>query len=128
MSDITPPDRDESGRFKSARPVETAVDDPAAWHPLARALFGWTTGARAGQGLFWGVITLGALLVLADALVSHKVKFDIQSTFGFYGLFGGLAFALVILAGWPLARFLRRDEDYYGDAENAEERAAREER
>jgi len=128
MSDVIPPDRDETGRFVSAKRSDTPTDDRANWHPLARSLFGWTTGAKAPALLFWGMVLLGALLILGDLLVDHKSKFEIQNLFGFYGFFGFIAFGVIILAGWLLGYLLRRDEDYYGDAETAQERAWSEER
>mgnify|MGYP004068077959 FL=1 len=43
--------------------------------------------------------------------------FSIDGTTGFNGLWGFGAFTLVVLAGWPLGRLLRRSEDYYDDEE-----------
>ncbi len=127
MSDVIPPDRDETGRFVSAKRSDMPADDRANWHPLARSLFGWTTGAKISGLFFWGTVLLAALLIPGDLFISHKAKFDIQKVFGFYGFLGFLAFALVILAGWLLGYLLRRDEDHYGDAESALERSRREE-
>lgn len=121
MSDELDPDmpeRDASGRFRSRKPGPAhRVDDPAEWHPAARLLFGWTTGKRVGALMFWGVLALSGGLIFADILVHHHPKFAIEQVFGFYGLYGFAAFAFVVLMGWPLGRMLRRDENFYGDAE-----------
>lgn len=126
MSDMTPPERDDTGRFVSAKQEDPVSDDREAWHPLARSLFGWTVSPKLSGMLFWGSLIVGALLILVDVLVEHHPYFHVAGSFGFHGFFGFAAFAFVVLMGWPLGRLLRRDENYYGDAETAEERKARE--
>lgn len=114
------PERDNSGRFVSRKSDETGpahVDDRSEWHPLAGALFGWTVGKGVGGAFFWGVLALSVLLILGDLVVHHHPYFDVEGSFGFYGFFGFIAFAFVVLMGWPLGRLLRRDENFYGDAD-----------
>jgi hypothetical protein len=130
MSEESPsatPGRDGSGRFVSRKPTSPPrADDRAEWHPMARTLFGWTADKGIGGRLFWIVLLLAIGLIFADALVHHHPKFEIERAFGFYGLFGFAAFALVVLAGHPLGKLLRRDENYYGDEGDAPPQASKE--
>jgi hypothetical protein len=119
MTDETPMVRDASGRFvkRAAETVNTLVrSNGEDVHPMAKILFGWTTFKGIGSVLFWAFALLSALLLVADLLIDRHEKIGLANAVGFYGLWGFGAFALVVLAGWPLGRLLRREENYYGDA------------
>jgi hypothetical protein len=119
MTDETPTVRDASGRFVK-RAAETAGSlnqtSDEGIHPMAGVLFGWTEIRGLGAFLFWLLATLSLVLVGLDLVIDRHEKVGLANAVGFYGLWGFLAFSFAVLMGWPLARLLRRDEDYYGDA------------
>lgn len=60
------------------------------------------------------ILTVACLLLVLADLVYHKHgHFSWETLFGFHGFFGFAAFFLAVLAGKPLRRLLKRDEDYY---------------
>jgi hypothetical protein len=110
---------DKSGKFvkratQSVHDLNTPGDDKV--HPLAKILFGWTEMKGMGTIIFWTMLVLSVLLIAIDLLVDRHDYFGFANMTGFYGVWGFIAFAFVVLMGWPLGRLLRRDEDYYGDA------------
>jgi hypothetical protein len=121
MTETTPNSpRDTSGRFVK-RAVEKAhtlnVPSDAGVHPMAKILFGWTEGRRTGALLFWLIGLAGLGLIGADLVVPHTEDFAIARMTGFNGVFGFCAFALIVLAGWPLGMLLRRAPDFYDPPE-----------
>lgn len=83
-------------------------------HALSKRLaFLDAPGTRHVIGIGLGVLTV--ILALLDFVIDRHPYVDAESTFGFYAWFGFGAFALVVLAGWPLRRFLARPPDYYSD-------------
>lgn len=120
MSDETPnTTRDDNGRFVT-RAAEKAhqLHTPSSEgiHPMAKILFGWTEARNIGSMLFWGIGLLGLFLIVIDVFVNRHDYFAFAQSTGFYGLYGFVCFAFVVLMGWPLGKLLRRGEDYYGDA------------
>ena len=116
MSDDTPLVRDTSGRFvkraaESVSALSRTSDEGV--HPMSKALFGWTETKGLGAILFWLLAGLSLLLVLADLLIGRHDQISFANSVGFYGLWGFLSFAFVVLMGWPLGHLLRRREDYY---------------
>ncbi|MEM7767811.1 MAG: hypothetical protein AAF253_10025 [Pseudomonadota bacterium] len=102
----------------SDRPDTPVAPDPSVEdHPAAKALFGWVEAKSTGTILFYGVIGLAIALFAADLVVDRHDYLSFAETFGFYGFWGFGAFALAVLSGWPLGHLLRRDEDYYGEAD-----------
>ncbi|MFC7290919.1 hypothetical protein [Hirschia litorea] len=91
--------------------------------PLAKLLFGWTDAKSTPTIFLFALIAVSLGLFVADFFI-HKhayepVKFSEMPMF--YGLYGFAAFAFVVLCGWPLAKILRKDENYYGDLEGLDE-------
>ncbi len=119
MTDETPTRRDDTGRFvkRTAEAVNamSRTSDEGV-HPMAKVLFGWTETKGIGAMLFWGAAVLSLALVLADLVVHRHEQINFANSVGFYGLWGFVSFAFVVLMGWPLGHLLRRDENYYGDA------------
>lgn len=117
MSDSTkPPHLSDHG--------EHEIPDDSHTTPAAKFLFGWTSKPWTGRFLFilLAFISIGLILVepLLEAMAGegHHFRhayFDIDAITAFNALWGFGAFALVVLAGWPLGRLLRREEDYYKD-------------
>ena len=116
-------ERDPSGRFVK-RPVqdETANNVPpdGPTHPMAQTLFGWVAFQGSERFFFFGLGALSLFLIVIDLAFDRHEKVETANITGFYGFYGFLAFALVVLAGWPLGRLLRRDENYYGDQDDGE--------
>lgn len=92
-------------------------------HPMAKVLFGWVSLPITGKIMFWGLGALSLVLLAIDPLMHRHVSADVEGYFGFYGIYGFVAFAFVVLMGWPLGRLLRRDENYYGDSDDEETRS-----
>lgn len=92
-------------------------------HPVAKTLFGWTTSAKIKSRVFLGLGLLSFLLIIAELFIFDVLGIDrhphndAEALFGFYGIYGFVAFAFVVLMGWPLGRMLRRSENYYDDAD-----------
>ena len=105
MSDETP-----------SRPC-SQTDGPDEMHPAARFLFGWVEAPGIGRLLLFIVIAACAALIALDFTIDRHDEADFANTNGFYAFWGFGAFALAVLSGWPLGALLRRDEDYYGEAD-----------
>ncbi len=111
-----PPERDASGRFvKPEQDLPQPNDDEM--HPMSRVLFGWVSAPRTPMILLVLTVVIALGLVLVDFAVNRHEYLDFANANGFYALWGFAAFALAVLSGWPLGKLLRRDEDYYGEAD-----------
>lgn len=111
-----PPERDSSGRFlKPERDEPTPNDDDM--HPLSKLLFGWVGSPRTPLIVLLLVLLICAGLVVLDLSVNRHEYVDMANANGFYAIWGFAAFGLAVLSGWPLGKLLRRDEDYYGEAD-----------
>lgn len=117
----TPVERDSSGRFvkTETEAPKTVKDDDV--HPLSKVLLGWVESPRTPTILLVLVIVICAALFIADAFVDRHDYFHLAESTGFYALWGFGAFAIAVLSGWPLGKLLRRDEDYYGEADTTPE-------
>ncbi len=60
------------------------------------------------------IVTITFILELIRPINSHVSGTHWTGFFAFYGF---MAFSLVVLAGWPLAKLLRRKEQYYESGE-----------
>ena len=90
-------------------------------HPISVLLFSWMRTELFDRA-FLAVLGGGCALLAALELVVRR--HDGPSVDGlpvFYGVYGFLALSIAVLSGWPLARLLRRREDYYGEAGEPDE-------
>lgn len=111
-----PPERDASGRFvKPEQDLPQPNDDDM--HPMSRLLFGWVSSPRTPMILLILTLVIAFILVLVDFAINRHEYLDFANANGFYAIWGFAAFALAVLSGWPLGKLLRRDEDYYGEAD-----------
>ena len=111
-----PPERDSSGRFvKPEQDLPPPSDHDM--HPMSRLLFGWVSSPRTPMILLVLTVVIALALVLIDFAVNRHEYLDFANANGFYAIWGFAAFALAVLSGWPLGKLLRRDEDYYGEAD-----------
>lgn len=111
-----PPERDASGRFVKPE-QDTPQPGDENMHPMSKLLFGWVGSPRTPLILLILVILICVGLVLYDWTLNRHEYLDFANANGFYALWGFAAFALAVLSGWPLGKLLRRDEDYYGEAD-----------
>ena len=112
----TQPERDENGRFVKPEPDAKPIPEGDI-HPVSKLLFGWTQHSRIGLILLAVVAIICATLVVLDLGLHRHEYIDEANATGFYAIWGFGAFALAVLSGWPLGKLLRRDEDYYGEAD-----------
>lgn len=111
-----PPERDSSGRFVKPE-QELPKPSDHDMHPMSRILFGWVSSPRTPLVLLILTVVIAIGLVLFDFAVDRDEYVDMANANGFYAVWGFAAFALAVLSGWPLGKLLRRDEDYYGEAD-----------
>ena len=91
-------------------------------HPVATALFGWVGAKNIGNIIFYGLALASIVLIAIDFVIpTRHEKVDFAKNYGFYAFYGFLAFSFVVLMGHPLAKLLRRDENYYGDIDESED-------
>jgi uncharacterized membrane protein YhhN len=63
--------------------------------------------------IVWTLVAVCALLLLADAFLEKHGAFAIEHVFGFYALFGFVAYVALIFLGKGLRALVMRPEDYY---------------
>lgn len=103
---------------------EHELPDDSYTTPTAKFLFGWTSKPWTSRFLLITAIVISLILIGLEPLLEamsgegHHFRhtyFDIDAITAFHAWWGFGSFALVVLAGWPLGRLLRRREDYYDD-------------
>lgn len=99
------------------------TDRDGDMHPMAKVMFGWVSRKGMGNYIFWGLGGLSLILIALDPFSGRHSEAEAEAYIGFYAGYGFLAFAFVVLMGWPLGRLLRRRENYYGDADDDEDGA-----
>ena len=84
---------------------------------------GWIENPDNIRKLYRILLIVCTLLLAADLLdlmhvFYHKhTHYDVEGWFGFYGIFGFIAYALIVGAGWIWRTIVMRDPDYY-DSQN----------
>jgi len=73
----------------------------------------WLDHPRNVGRLVYGLYAISALLILADAFMDRHGPFAIEHLFGFYGIFGFVACAGLVLAAKELRKIIVRPENYY---------------
>lgn len=63
----------------------------------------------------YGLYAACALLIGLDLVVHRHVGFAVEGWYGFYGVFGFAACALLVLAARVMRKAVRREETYYDD-------------
>jgi hypothetical protein len=92
-------------------------------HPLSVLLFSWMRGERFDRAFLAGLGGLCALLAALELVVRRHDGPAVDGLPVFYGVFGFLAFSIAVLSAWPLARLLRRPENYYSHDDVEDEEA-----
>lgn len=92
--------------------LEPSVSEPGE-HPLSILLFSWMRGKLFVRVLAIGLGLIGLAAIGLEIWLLNKPIKDVTAAPGFYAGFGFVAFAVAVLSGWPLGKWLRRREDYY---------------
>lgn len=87
-------------------------DDPKDLHPLGAKLL-WVEKDTNIVWMIQGLGVLCAILFLADFIAGRHPYFVTEGLFGFYAIFGFLAFSSIVIATKYLKRLIGRPEDYY---------------
>jgi hypothetical protein len=75
--------------------------------------------------IVWALVAVCAALLLADAFYVKHGHFAIERVFGFYALFGFVAYVGLISLGKGLRTILMRREDYYDRDHGGRDAASR---
>ncbi len=73
----------------------------------------WLDDPRNVTKIVWTLAVVCALLLTADAFYHRHAPFAIEHLFGFYALFGFVAYVGLIFLAKRLRAILMRPEDYY---------------
>ncbi len=65
--------------------------------------------------LLWSHYAACILVFFADAFIDRHVDHPWERLFGFYGIFGFIAFVVLVLSAKELRKILMRKEDYYDE-------------
>ncbi len=88
--------------------------EPVAVHPLSKRL-AWLDDKRARDGVGVGLGVFALVLAALDVAIHRHAYIGVDGALGFHAWLGFVAFAGVVLTGWPLRRLLARAPDYYAD-------------
>jgi hypothetical protein len=75
--------------------------------------------------IVWALVAACAGLFLAEAFYDKHGHFAIERVFGFYALFGFLAYVGLIFLGKAFRTIVMRPEDYYERADRGPDPASR---
>ena len=74
---------------------------------------GWLERRGSIKKLFVALLVVSGLLILADLVYHKHAHYAIEEWFGFYAIFGFIAYLLIVGASWLWRRVVMRKEDYY---------------
>lgn len=63
--------------------------------------------------IVYAVYIICAVLILVDLFYHKHGHFTFEGWFGFYALFGFIAYVFIVLSATQLRKLIKRDEDYY---------------
>ena len=75
----------------------------------------WLDGRRNVDKIFYGLTLVCAGLFLADLFYHKHVNFAFENWFGFFAWYGFVCCVALVLLATQMRKWLKRDEDYYGD-------------
>jgi len=73
----------------------------------------WLDHPKNVDKIFYALIAVCVLSVLADFIWSRHGHFDFEEIPGFYAIYGFIAYCFIVLSAKQLRRILKRDENYY---------------
>jgi len=75
----------------------------------------WLDRPENVRKVFYALIGLCALSVLADLFYDKHVHYTVEKLIGAYAIFGFVSAVGLVLAAKEMRKLLMRDEDYYDD-------------
>ena len=75
----------------------------------------WLDDRRNVDKIFYGLVLACAGLFLADWFYHKHVNFAFENWFGFFAWYGLICCVALVLLAKRLRKWVKRDEDYYGD-------------
>jgi len=73
----------------------------------------WLYRRRTISGIFWALVGICLLLVLADFVYPRYGTFAFEEFPAIYGIFGFVSCIFIVFAGIGLRKLVMRDENYY---------------
>jgi hypothetical protein len=73
----------------------------------------WLDDPRNVNKVFWGLVTVCALLVVFDFFYHKHTYYDVESVIGYHGWYGFVSCWCLVIAAKQLRKLVKRDEDYY---------------
>lgn len=73
----------------------------------------WLDEPKNVTKIFYGLIAVCIAVFFADFLYEKHPHFFFEYWFGFYAVFGFLAYAGIVLSAKQLRKLIKREEDYY---------------
>ncbi|MEQ1438095.1 hypothetical protein AAG565_01920 [Fontimonas sp. SYSU GA230001] len=73
----------------------------------------WLDSPRNVTRLVSALYALCAALLVADLFYDKQTHFAFEAWFGFFAVFGFVAYVFIVLSAKALRRLIRRPEDYY---------------
>ena len=65
--------------------------------------------------IFYGLVIICAGLLVSDVLYHKHINFYFEGWFGFFAWYGFICCVALVLLAKQMRKFVKRDEDYYGD-------------
>jgi hypothetical protein len=76
----------------------------------------WLDAPENIRKIFYALIAVDVLLLVGGELIHKHGHFDIELNVpGFYAIFGFFAYCSIIAGAVTLRKFVKREEDYYGE-------------
>jgi len=73
----------------------------------------WLDDPKNVRRLVWALGALCALVFVGDAFYEKHAEFSVEYLFGFYAIFGFLAYVGLIFAAKGLRKIIKRQDDFY---------------
>ena len=70
---------------------------------------------RTHEAIFWGLVLAFVAFLLADFGYHKHPEYDFEGWFGFFSIFGVVAYLGLVAVATGLGVLLRREEDYYDE-------------
>lgn len=75
----------------------------------------WLDDRRNVDKIFYGLALICTGLFLADFLYHKHINFGFENGFGFFAWYGFVCCVTLVLLAKQMRKWVKRDEDYYGD-------------
>ena len=75
----------------------------------------WDACSRNADKLFKALLMACLILFVSDFFYDKHSHFSFEKVYGFYAMYGFLAYVVIVLSAKQLRKILKRDENYYDD-------------